>query len=147
MNEKSPPAILSLLHGTRYYPESRLVTWHPRGVLDDELADRIVEFLEFQESVSDVPFHRYTDFNGFTKIQLNIDHVFQIAAHRRTAYEGGPVKSAFFSDWMIGLGIARLYEELMRGGPIDVRTFRTREAAAEWLDVPVSILHPPAATK
>jgi hypothetical protein len=27
---------------TRYYPEWRLITWHPRGLFEDALADKII---------------------------------------------------------------------------------------------------------
>ena len=50
------------------------------------------------------------------------------------------VKSTLFSDYWISFGIARLYEELMAGTPIDVRAFHDRAEAAAWLGVPVEIL-------
>jgi hypothetical protein len=134
--------ILSGFPHTRWHPEVRLLTWHPQGVLDDELADRILEFVELEEHVADGPFHRYADLNGLTHIRLKFGHSFQIAERRRSGYAGQPVKSAFFCDWIIGFGMARLYEELMRDAPIDVRAFRQREEAAQWLDVPVDILLP-----
>ena len=98
--------------------------------------------LESEERIADAPFHRYTDFYGLTEIRLKFGHAFQIAEHRRTGYAGEPVKSAFVSDWVIGLGIARMYAALMEGAPIEVRAFRSRDAAAEWLAVPVDILRP-----
>ena len=136
------PSVLKDFPGTRYHAEARLVTWHPRGVLDDELADRIIEFIEAEERIADAPFHRYTDFGGLTEIHLKFGHAFKIAERRRAGYAGESVKSAFFSDWVIGFGFARLYQELMAGGPIQVRAFRSREAAAEWLGVPEDILLP-----
>jgi hypothetical protein len=51
-----------------------------------------------------------------------------------------PVKSAFFSDTTVGLGIARMYEALMEEATIQVCAFRERSAAAEWLGVPLEIL-------
>jgi hypothetical protein len=134
--------ILKALPHTQYHPEARLVTWHPCGVFDDELADRIVEFIESEERIAEAPFHRYTDFNGLTEIRLKFGHAFQIAEHRRAGYASESVKSAFVSDWVIGLGIARMYAALMEGAPIEVRAFRSRDAAAEWLGVPVDILRP-----
>jgi len=128
----------------RYYPEARLVTAHPRGVFDDEVADRIIEFIESQEHIAETPFHRYMDFNGLTEIHLKVGHVFNLAEHRRADYVGERVKSAFVSDWVVGLGIARMYERLMEGAPIEVRAFRSRTAAAEWLGVREEILHPSA---
>ena len=142
MSEHPPLQILKAFPHTHFYPEARLITWHPRGILDDTLADRIVDFLESEEEGNDIPFHRYTDFSALTDIHLRIGHTFRLAERRRDRYTGKPVKSAFFCDWIIGSGIANLYEALMAGGPIQVRAFRSREAAAAWLDVPMVILLP-----
>src|SRR6478609_4867057 len=144
MSEEAPSPILRVLPQMRYYPEARLVTAHPRGVLNDEVADRIVEFIASQEQIADTPFHRYTDFNGLTEIHLKVGHVFNIAEVRRANYVGERVKSAFVSDWVVGLGIARMYEKLMEGAPIEVRAFRSHAAAAEWLSVREEFLHPSA---
>jgi hypothetical protein len=134
--------ILSSFDDTRWHPEMRLLTWHPQGILDDELADRILEFIELEERIADGPFHRYTDFNGLTQIRMKFGHTFQIAERRREGYAGELVKSAFFCDWVIGYGMARLYQELMLGAPIEVRAFRSREEAAQWLKVPGDLLLP-----
>jgi len=142
MNDESPTAILEAFPYTRYHPEARLITWHPRGVLDDLIADRIVDFIEFEERIAEAPFHRYTELDGLTEIRLKVGHAFQIAERRREEYRGEPVKSAFFSDWVIGMGIARMYATLMEGAPIEVRVFRSRKAAAKWLGVPEEILKP-----
>lgn len=140
MNE----ALLQAFPGVRFHEDLRLVTWHPQGVFDGALADRLVQFIEAQEQVEDTPFNRYTDLSGLTDIRLKIGHAFQIARRRRSGYVGDlPVKSAFFCDRVVGFGIARLYETLMEGAPIEVRAFRTREAAAEWLNVPLPDLQPP----
>src|SRR6266480_904997 len=85
-------------------------------------------------------YYRYTDFSGLTHIRLKVGHVFDVAKLPRTVSE--PVKSAFFSDTTVGLGIARMYESLMEEATIQVRAFRERTAAAEWLGVPLEILQP-----
>ena len=119
------------------------MTWHPRGIFDDELAEQFVEFLECEEHTADAPFHRYTDLNGLTEIRLKLSKTHELAQRRREHYAGGErVKSAIFCDWAFGMGVARSYEALMLGGPIKVRAFRTRQCAAEWLGVPQEILMP-----
>ena len=124
----------------RYHPEARLLTWHPRGTFDDKLADQITVALEADETFEKVPFNRYADLSLVTDIHLKIGHVFEIAEQRRAA--GEPVRSAFFAETTVGFGIARMYETLMRGAVIQVRAFRDRDAAAEWLGVPVQLLQP-----
>ena len=140
MNEQPFAELLKTLPHTRYYPEWRLLTWHPRGLFDDALADKIIGLIGSEERVEQVPFHRYTDFSGLTHIRLKTGHVFDVAKQRSAVREA--VKSAFFADTIVGFGMARMYEALMEGATIQVRAFRERAAAAEWLGVPLEILEP-----
>ncbi len=50
------------------------------------------------------------------------------------------MKSAMYTEDWVGFGIARMYESLMEGSPIDARAFRDRAKAAIWLNVPAEIL-------
>jgi len=66
---------------------------------------------------------------------------FAFARKRAEQFAGfTPVKSALFSEDWVGFGIALLYENLMKGTPIDARAFRDRANAAAWLGVPAEIL-------
>src|SRR4029079_14862737 len=103
--------LLKTVPHTRHHAKWSLVTWHPRGVFDDALADEIVGVIQSEEDHEEKPFHRYTDFSGLTEIRLKIGHVFQIAEQRREATE--PVKSAILAETTVGYGIARMYEALM----------------------------------
>ena len=143
MSSELVPAILKAFPHTRYFPQVRLVTWHPQGLFDEHLANRVVDFIETEERVADEPFDRFTDLDGLTEIRLKIGHAFTIAERRKTGYLGDPVKSAFFSERFVGFGIAHMYEALMEGARIQVRAFRSREAAAIWLGVPPILLQPP----
>ena len=143
ISPQQPAAIIKKFPDTRYHADSHLVTWHPDGVFNDKLADRVVEFVETQEQIEHEPFHRYTDLTGFTRIDLHLNHVFNIARRRKQGYRGAPVKSAFFAVRLLGLGIAQMYREMMHGGRIQIGVFRDRAAAAEWLGVPVQLLKPP----
>jgi hypothetical protein len=126
-----------------FHADWRLVTWFPEGILDNEGADRVVEFLESQEKIKGATFHRYTDMTGYMRIKIGLDHVVRLSRRRKRGYKGEKVKSAFFAVRLISLSIARMYEELMTGSQIQVRTFCDRSAAAEWLGVPASILQRP----
>jgi hypothetical protein len=140
-----PTSILLGFPGARYHPEWELITWHPSGVLDDQLLDDIVDFAEIQERVPKArPFNRYTDLGGLTHIRLAVGHVLKVAKRRRARREGHPpVRSAIFADKIVSFGTARMYETLMEGSVIEVRAFRERAAAAEWLGTPVAVLSPP----
>src|SRR5436190_9698636 len=100
-----------------YHDEWELITWHPRGVLDDDRMDQTVEFIQVQEQVVKAPpFNRYTDLSKLTEVRLKIGHVFKLAEERGADHRGlPPVKSAFFCDKIVGSGIARMYEALMEG--------------------------------
>lgn len=133
--------------GMNYLPDHRLITWHPTGVLDDALADQIVTFIEREEETATRPFDRFTDLEGLLEIRLKVGHAFQIAERRRGVTAGRtPVKSAIVSSKIIGFGIARMYETLMDGATIQVRAFKSRAEAAQWLQVPEEILQPPKTT-
>ena len=126
----------------RYHPAHRLVAWQPHGVLDDSLLDEIVAWVVVAENTSPLPFNRFVDLTCLTRISVQIGHVFSIARKRREDFKGlAPVRAAFFSDKVVGFGVARLYETLMENSHLEARAFRDRASAAEWLAVPVEILN------
>jgi hypothetical protein len=126
-----------------FHARSRLMTWHPTGILTNERADFAVEFLETTEKLEGHPFDRYTDMSGYTQIKIEIDHIVRLARRRQRGYKGAPVKSAFFAERIISLSIAQMYAELLMDSPIQVCLFRDRAEAAKWLGVPVSVLKAP----
>ena len=137
--------ILKDFPGTRYYPKFHLTTWHPMGILDQALAEKVIEFVEWEEYIQDAPFDRYIDLSGFTEIRTKPNHIIDIARRRQIVRQ--PVKSAFFADNPIALALAQVYERLMQGATmITVRAFTNPDFAAEWLEVPVPILFPPTRT-
>jgi len=124
----------------RHYPAHDLVAWQPQGVLDDQLLDEIGEWLCDIEKAS-APLKRLVDFSRLTSVAVRTKHVFAFARKRAEQFAGvTPVKSALFSEDWVGFGIALLYENLMKGTPIDARAFRDRANAAVWLGVPAEIL-------
>jgi hypothetical protein len=144
MSEELVEYILKNFPGTRYYPRFKLTTWHPRGILDEALAEKLIAFIEWEEYIQDAPFDRYMDLSGVTEIRTTVEHVIEIA--RRRCFVREPVKSALFADNSATLEVAQMYERLMADAiMIQVRAFGDRKAAAEWLEVPQKILEPPAA--
>jgi hypothetical protein len=137
-----PFSRLNSFPNARYHAAYNLVTWHPLGVLDDRVLDQIANFLEHHEHVATAAsFHRYTDLSGLTDIQLRYGHVFDVAQRRKASVAGLPrVKSAIFSDTVVGFGMARMYETLMSGASVQVRAFRDRQEVADWLTVPAEAL-------
>ena len=142
MSEESIDFILKEFPGTRYYPKFKLTTWHPRGILDEPLADKLIAFVEWEEYVQDAPFDRYVDLSGISDVRIGVTHVIETARRRRIARE--PVKSALFADKPSTSNLAQMYERLMEGAiVIRVRSFGDRETAAEWLEVPLVLLQTP----
>jgi len=127
----------------RYHPKFRLMTWHPMGIFDRALADKLMECIEWEEHVQNAPFDRYADLSGVTQVEISQQSLVEIASRRHRVLQ--PVKSAFFADKRHTFLIARIYESLMEDAvAITVRAFHERELAAHWLGVPFAILCPPA---
>ena len=144
MNKASIEYVLKNFPGTRYYPNFKLTTWHPQGAFDAALANKIIEFIEWEEYLQDAPFDRYTDLSGIAEVRIGIGSMIEIARRRRFVRE--PVKSAIFGNDRTRLELAECYERLMDDAAmIRVRSFSDRKAAAEWLEVPETILSPAAA--
>ena len=143
MNAQSVEYVLKNFPGTRYYPEFRLTTWHPQGTFDTALANKVIAFIEWEEYIQEAPFDRYTDLSGIVEIRIGIGSIIEMARRRRFVRE--PVKSALFGQDRARLEVAQSYERLMQDATmIQVRSFSDRNAAAEWLDVPETILEPAA---
>ena len=111
MNEASAEYVLKNFPGTRYYPTYKLTTWHPQGVLDIALAEKVIDFIEWEEYIQEAPFDRYTDFSGVAAIRIGVDSIIEIARRRRIVRE--PVKSALFGNDRARLEVEQSYERLM----------------------------------
>ena len=133
-----PDRVLKSFPRTWYFPKWKLVAWHPRGTLDDKLADQIVAFVEMEERIQAAPFDRYVDLSGLTDVRLAAGHVFDIAKRRHRARER--VKSAFWTNNMVTMSLAYMFETFMANASIKVRAFTKQEDAAKWLEVPLKIL-------
>ena len=126
--------------GARMHSSLRLLTWHPHGLLDATLAEEILHFIDAEEAAVGERFDRFTDFSGLRAVRLSVDEVEEIASRRVARYHGTPVKSAILAFNALDFGIARMYEQLMRRSPIEVRVFCRLSSAAKWLKVPIEVL-------
>jgi hypothetical protein len=140
---KLPPEFIrKAFPGTWFHPRWHLLTWYPRGVLNEAFADQVIEFIEMEESIQEAPFDRYADLSGLTHIRIGIDHLIHAARRRRKVKQ--PAKSALFADNPMTFGVAHSYELLMSDAMIEVRAFKERRAAAQWLEVPLKTLECPS---
>ena len=113
-----------------------LVVARPKGTLDAQTAERIVEFIEIKEVESETGFNRFCDLTHLDGIHLSPFEVVQLA-RRRQAFNPNDihVKSAFFATDLLGRWIANLYERLLNSSRIEVKVWSDIQAAADWLGV------------
>jgi hypothetical protein len=142
MTKPTPGFIRKSFPRTWYHPRWRLLTWYPRGVLNEAFTDQVIEFIEMEERIQEAPFDRYVDLSGLTHIRIGIDHIIHTARRRRRVKQ--PAKSALFADNPMTFGVAHSYELLMHDAMIEVRAFKERRAAAHWLEVPLKMLECPS---
>jgi hypothetical protein len=142
MTKVPPEFVRKAFPRTWYHPRWRLLTWYPRGVLNEAFADQVIAFIAMEESIQEAPFDRYADLSGLTHIRIGIDHIIHTARRRRVVKQ--PVKTALFADNPMSFAVAHSYELLMHQAMIEVRAFKERKAAAQWLEVPLKTLECPS---
>lgn len=124
-----------------FHPEPRLFVWKPHGCLDEKAINKIIAFIGEQEAVLREPFKRFTDFSALDLVDLNFRYVFHIALYRRLTYANHPeTKSAFLVTSEEAEHFAKLHGMLTDHSPLHVAVFEQREAAAQWLGVPLETL-------
>ena len=131
---KLPPDI-------EFHDDIRLLIYRPHGVIDEAAVKKVISVLEDLETKLDKPFNRLSDTLAADEVELNFKYLIQFSLCRRLSYAGHPpVKSVILATDATMIHYARLHALLTQGSPINVRVFRDRAEAAEWLDVPVERL-------
>src|SRR5256886_12014028 len=124
-----------------FYEDIRLLVYRPRGVIDEAAVQKVVDVLEDLEAKLQKPFNRFSDTLAADEVELNFKYVIQVSLCRRLAYAGHPpVKSAILATDSTMIHYARLHALLTQGSPINVRVFKDRQNAAEWLNVSIERL-------
>ena len=124
-----------------FHDDIRLLIFRPRGVIDEAAVQRVVDVLEDLEEKLQKPFDRFSDTLEAHDVELNFKYVIQISLCRRLAYAGHPpVKSAVLATDATMIHYARLHALLTQGSPINVRVFKDRQEAANWLGLPIERL-------
>ena len=127
-----------------FRPDIHLLFWKPRGVLDEKVVNKIIAFVRDAEAKSDASNLRFIDTTMLTAIELNFRYVFHVAIYRRMSRKGrSQIKSAFLVMDPEFEHYFKLHALLTNHSSLKVRLFKDREAAAEWLDVPVERLQAP----
>lgn len=125
----------------KFHAAYRLLTWHPQGVLDSDMLNAIIAFIEYKEQDMEEPFNRFTDLSHVTAIDLDFEFVVRASMHRRKAYAGNkPVKSAIYSTTSNSTHLSKVHSILNKYTPLEVAVFSDLASSAEWLGVQQEIL-------
>ena len=124
-----------------FHEDIHLFVYRPIGLMSEESVNKIVSVIEDLEAKVQEPFNRFFDTSGHDEVELNFRHVIQISLHRRLSYAGRPpIKSAILATDSTIIHYAKLHAVLTQGSPINVRIFKDRNKAAQWLGVPAELL-------
>jgi hypothetical protein len=124
-----------------FHEDIRLLMYRPRGLVNEEAINKVLNALEDLEGTLQEPFNRFTDTTAADEIELNFKYVIQFSLHRRLSYAGRPpVKSAILATDSTMIHYAKLHSVLTQGSPINVRIFNDRQESAGWLSVPIERL-------
>lgn len=127
-----------------FRPEFRLLLWRPRGVLNEKAVNQIIAFIRDEEAKSDANELRFIDTTALEAVDLNFQYIFHVALYRRLSRKGRPsIKSAFLVEDSAFEHYFKLHALLTDHSPLQVRLFKQRETAAEWLEVSLETLQAP----
>ena len=124
---------------TRYYPEQRLLTWHPQGVLDADKAQYMARWLGTVEPELGL-FDRFADLSHISGINLTVSDVCAIAEIRAEDYKGTRVTTVFFVSSPLSYAVAAMYQQLMAETPIRIEVVVLLSAACHLLGVGPELL-------
>ena len=132
---------MTLPSDIEFHEDIRLLIYRPHGALNERSVDKIVSIIGDLEAKLQEPFNRFFDTLGHDEVELNFKYVIQISLHRRLVYAGRPpIKSAILATDSTIIHYAKLHSVLTQGSPINVRIFKDRNEAAQWLGVPAELL-------
>jgi hypothetical protein len=124
-----------------FHEDMQLLIYRPLGVIDEAAVEKVLSVLEDLEARLEKPFNRFSDTLAADEVELNFKHVIQFSLCRRLSYAGHPpVKSAILATDATMIHYGRLHALLTQGSPINVRVFKDRKEAADWLGVPIERL-------
>jgi len=132
---------MNLPPGIEFHEDVRLLVYRPRGLIDEASVNKIISVLADLEANMKEPFDRFSDTLEADEVDLNFRYVIHISLYRRLTYKGKlPIKSAILATDSTMIHYAKLHALMTQGSPINVQLFQEREAAAQWLGVPIKKL-------
>ena len=135
---KLPPDI-------QFHEDIHLLVYRPSGSLNEAAVNKVIKVIGELEAKLEEPFDRFFDTLGHDQVELNFRYIIHVSLYRRLSYEGRPpIKSAILATDSTIIHYGKLHAVLTQGSPINVRLFRDREEAAQWLNLPIVRLMPDA---
>jgi hypothetical protein len=137
---------MNLSPDIQFHEDIRLLVYRPRGLLNEATVNKIITVIGELEARLKEPFDRFSDTLGHDEVELNFKYVIHVSLYRRLTYANRPpIKSAILATDSTIIHYGRLHALLTQGSPINVRIFKDRKEAAQWLNVPIARLMPEAA--
>ena len=129
--------------GVECLEDARLFVWRPRGILDEEVLNKILAYVLVQEGRFGRIFDRFTDLALIDAVDLTFKYVFHFALYRRLSRIGREeLKSAILVRSPEVARYVKLHALVTDHSPLKVKMFKEYGAAATWLDVPVRLIQP-----
>jgi len=134
-------SVMNAPPGVECLEGARLFIWHPRGVLNEAILNKILAYAAAQEGRFNRPFNRFTDLSSIDAVDLTFKYVFHFALYRRLSRIGREtIKSAILATAPEVTRYVKLHALVTDRSPLKVRMFKDHGAAAKWLDVAVQLL-------
>ena len=125
----------------QFHEDIDLLVWKPLGLMNESMINKLLSYVAKKETMSRKPFDRFIDTSEQDGIELSFKYVFHIALYRRLTYAGRPpVKSAFFVTKPEVAHLVKIHAIMTDQSPLQVEMFEQRQAAADWLGVPINRL-------
>lgn len=122
--------------GLECLEDVKLFVWHPRGVLNEAILNKILAFAAAQEGRFGRPFNRFTDLSLIDAVDLTFKYVFHFALYRRLSRIGREtIKSAILVTSPEVARYVKLHALVTERSPLQVKMFKDYGAAAKWLEV------------
>ena len=132
---------LPLPPDVEFHEDIGLLIHRPRGVLNIAAINKIVSLIGELEFTLKKPFDRFLDTVAADAVDLNLEYIRRVSLYRRRFYGNRPtIKTAILATDSTVAEYGRLHASLTQGSPINVRVFRDRKEAADWLGVPLELL-------
>jgi len=134
---------LPLPADVEFHEDIRLLIHRPRGILDRAALNKIISLIGELEFTLKKPFNRFLDTVAAEAVDLNLEYIRRVSVYRLHVYgKRPPIKTAILATDSTMATYALLHASVTQGSPINVRVFRDRKEAADWLGVPVEVITP-----